>query len=350
MKVFAKLSVVALAAAAFAPLSFADGRTPGSVLIYPIHRSGDSPSDGDSSIYFTVVSVTNTNLVPVFGGIPSTNVQYEYVNTVYNPDFPLKPLHCFVVDRVEALTPADTLSVLTSCHNAADGQEGYLVITAQDPSLFKTAWSFNHLVGSEMVVTSLGGVYGLNAIPFASPQPEAAATDLDGDGELDFDGAEYEGVPDVLYIDAFKAIEGSSLSLINLTGGTQFQANVRFDIWNDNEFPLSAVVGFKCWFEEELTTVSTVFDGDYLYQNTPHDDSELDIFGCDGVGDVETGWAMITGINASSSVESIPDPALLGAITAGGEEFFDGGRLLWESVDKQFNGDFLKFGTDDPEH
>jgi len=38
------------------------------------------------------------------------------------------------------------------------------------------------------------------------------------------------------------------------------------------------------------------------------------------------------------------------AIGAGPDLLFDGGRLLWESAGKRFNGDFLKFGSNDPEY
>ncbi len=352
MNAIAKFTAAALAAAALAPTSAANGRHPGSVLVYPVQYSGMDLSvpTGASQYFWTIVCVTNSNLTPAtpfsFGG--STNVQFDYVNTLRDYLKPLKPLHCYVNDVVEFLSPADTLCVLTNCHNASN-EGGYLVVHAQDPARFKTAWSWDYLMGSEMVVTSSGGMYSVNAIPFASPLADAALTDLDGDGQLDFDGAEYQGIPDVLYIDSFLAVSNSALTLINLTGGVDFTATVKFDIWNDNEFPLSTIQAFRCWFNEPLVTVSQVFSNYYLRVNTPNDLSELDI-NCDNIGDFETGWAKINGISASSTSETIANPALLGAITSGPEFIFDGGRLLWESEAKQLNGDFLKFGVDDVEH
>jgi hypothetical protein len=351
MNVIAKFSAVALAAAALAPTSAANGRHPGSVLVYPVQYSGldNSVPTGASNYFWTIACVTNSNLTPAtpfsFGG--STNVQFDYVNTLPDPSKPLKPLHCYVNDVVEFLTPADTFCVLTNCHNASS-EAGYLVVHAQDPSKFKTAWSWDYLMGSEMVVTASGGMYAINAISFASPLADGAETDLDGDGQLDFDGAEYQGIADILYIDSFLAVANSSLTLINMTGGVDFTATVKFDIWNDNEFPLSATVAFRCWFNQPLSVVSQVFSEYYLRNNTPNDPSELDI-NCDNIGDFETGWAKIRGLVASSTSETIPDPALLGAITSGPEFLFDGGRLLWESEAKQLNGDFIKFGVDDPE-
>ena len=349
MKVIAKFSAIALAAAALAPTSAANGRHPGSALVYPVQYSGfDAATSGQ--FFWTIACVTNGNLVPITqvsnGG--STNVQFDYVNTVQDPLKPLKPQHCYINDRVEFLSPADTYCVLTNCHNSGD-EQGYLVVHAQDPNKFKTAWSWDYLMGSEMVVTGSGGMYSINAIPFSSPLPEGAETDLDGDHQLDFDGAEYQGIADNLYIDSFLAVSNSSLTLINMTGGVDFTATVKFDIWNDNEFPLSATVSFKCWFNQPLEVVSSVFSESYLRDNTPHDPSELDI-NCDGVGEFETGWAKIKGLVASSTAQTISDPAILGAITSGPEFVFDGGRLLWESENKQLNGDFLKFGVIDPEN
>jgi hypothetical protein len=98
--------------------------------------------------------------------------------------------------------------------------------------------------------------------------------------------------------------------------------------------------------EDFLANVSLVFTQGFLAANTAHDPSELDI-DCDGVGDYETGWARIRGLTNSSSVESYPNPAILGAHSKNG--LAAGGRRMWESVQKQTNGDFFKTGTDDPE-
>ncbi len=303
----------------------ADGREPGSVLIYPIQATNQNS--------FVVLSVTNTNTNPVAG---ATNVLFEYVNITANGT-PNEPCGCLVIDRVEALTPADTLSVLADCHNIL-GQEGYAVVTAQDPSLFKTAWSHNFLVGSELVVRPNGGVYSINAIPFASPVAQGLPTDLNGNTVVDFNDIEYEGVPDTIYIDSFIAAANSTLTLVSLTPGPVVSTQVRFDIFNDNEFPLSLVRSFPCWFQEPLIEVGLVFSEAFLANNTPNDPNELDI-NCDNLDDLETGWAIIRGISATLQSGEVVDPALVGAITAGPVGSINGGHLLWESELKQ-NGVF----------
>ena len=321
-----RLFLGAVLAAALAAPSFADGRTAGSVLIFPVHRSGSS--------YTTIVSVTNTNVMPAtpfsFGG--STLAHYEYANVISGSDG-FSPFGCVQFDRVEFLTPADTLSVATSCHNATAGnQEGYLVVSAQDPSQFDVAWNHNSLIGSELVINGSNGMYSVNAISLKAMMRKSSATDHNGNGQLDFDGNEYEGVPEMLFIDSFIGVAGSHLALINLTGDAQARNTVQLTVWNDNEFPLSATRPFNCWFDQPLEVVSPLFSTTFL-QGTMNDPSELDV-DCNGSDDYETGWARVD----SLGVDGGPDGALIGAITAGPTSDFDGGHLLWESDDQQFNG------------
>ncbi len=358
---------------ALAPGAMADGRKPGSVLVYPIHRSGSGDpglegGEGFAATFFTAICVTNTNLIPSIFQNPggTTGVHFEYVNVTPDPD-PLKtlvPLFCQVQNQHELLTPADTKCVLTSCHNPApfnSFREGYVVVSAEDPTFpIGTKWAFDYLIGSEVFVSSIGGMYILNAVPFKAGNggggeggslAEGDHTDLDNDGQLDFDGIEYEPMPAELYLDSFIAISGSSLTLSNFTGGFDFIANISIDIWNDSEQAMSQTLGFKCWFEERLTDLSLFFTQPFLLSNMPNDPTELDIT-CDSVADLETGWARIVAFNASSSVETIPGAAMLGALTAGPggpKTAINGGHLLWESDARNFTGDFFKFGTDDPE-
>jgi PKD repeat protein len=346
------MALLCLATLGATPNSALDGRKPGSVLIYPIQRAGGSN--------FTVLSVTNTALetqsAQTLGG--GTSTHWQFLNVVPGPT-KLMPYTCGIVDRGDYLTPADTTAFLASCWNPGI-HEGFAAVSAQDPNYFKADWSHNFLAGSEAVINMAGGMYVLNAIPFSSPQTRGSHTDNDdpfagvgdgvgdNDGQIDFDGIEYEGVPDDLYGE-FIAVPGSSLTLLNLSGGAYFKASVAFDIWNDNEIPLSLQLQFRCWFDEELANLSPVFTSQYLMNNTLDDPTDLDLT-CDGVNDIETGWFRIRGLNYSSAVDTCLNPALLGAISAGpGYPGIDGGRLLWESKEKQFNGDFYKFSTDDPE-
>jgi len=213
-----------------------------------------------------------------------------------------------VVDRVEHLTPGDTLSVLSSCHNAANAR-GWAQVVAQDPSLFKTNWKFPYLIGHELLVNAQGGTYSVNAIPGQALRSKE------------------------LYME-FLAVAGSSLTIGHYQDPTAPQSFVptqvvlAFDIFNDNEFQLSSTKIFRCWFDEPLSNVSPVFREEFLRNNTPHDPQELDI-NCDGVGDLETGWAIVRSVLGNTQTEVLESPPIFGVITSGPTALIDGGRHLW---------------------
>lgn len=341
---------LALALAASLPAA-ADGRTPGSVLVYPVHRSGPGA--------LTLVAVTNTSTLPItptsFGG--STYAHFDYVNVVPSQVDAFKPATCFVTNATEFLTPADTLVMNTACHTGMGPTEGYLVITAQDPSQFDVNWSFNYLIGSELVLAPGGALYGINAIPFDAI-PNERRPSAGQDGKVDFDGKEYEAIPDYLFADSFTAqgyspelgAIGTELCLINLTGGLNDVNTVQFSIWNDNEYPLSSTLEFSCWFCQPLNAISPLFNASYLYSQTPHDPAEAMYF-C-GNGDeegksngsmYETGWFRVDSLTVKTAwgFPVAGDGAMLGALTSNSTPDIDQGRLLWESNAKQTNGKFF---------
>lgn len=328
------LAVTMLCAVGFADVARAGGREPGSLLLFPVQHSGGG--------LFTVVSVTNAETTPAtsqqIGG--STRVHFYYTNVTPNPVDPFRPLACSVFDRVESLTPADTMSVLTECHNlnGATGHHGYLVVVAEDPTQFATPWSHNHLLGSALVLSATGFAYRLEALTFRSPAPAGAATDVDGDLQLDFDGIEYELLPDRLYLDSFLAEQEPQLALVSLTGTSNDLHTVLFSVWNDYEVPLSATLTFQCWFEAPLTRISPLFAASFLY-GMPNDTSDLDT-DCDGVHDLETGWVLLQslGVRTAGGVLVAADGALMGAMTAGTTSICDPRRHLGESATKQANG------------
>jgi hypothetical protein len=327
MRLVSIASLAAALVAGLAPAATADGRQPGSLLIYPFQQSALL-----NNAVFTVVNVTNTNRA----GSATTDVHYQYVNVVDGTS----PLfaNCSIADRVETLTPADTLSVLTSCHNSVANAQGYLVVSAMDPDQTDTYWSFNHLIGSEQVVTAGGGMYSLNALPFRSPRAFKTNTDVDLDLARDFDGVEYEAIADELYIDSYIGALPTQLVLISFLGG-EYLNEIEFVIFNDDEIQLSGDFAFACWSRTPMSAMSGFFSQQGLI-TTVNDPRELDL-DCNGVGDLETGWAIVRPSQAISITSpTIDDPAILGALTVDGVQQFNNGRLLWESVAKQTNGRF----------
>jgi hypothetical protein len=290
---------------------------------------------------FSIVCLTNVNTQPQtpvsFGG--STSVHFEYVNVTANPADPLMPLGCTIFDRHEFLTPADTLCVQTRCHNPTQpgASDGYLVVTAENPSLFNTPWSFNFLVGSEILVGKSGIVYGTNAIPFKSVRPFGQPTDVNGNGKLDFDNNEYTAAPDRLIVDCFipDVQSFSGISLVSLTGNDQAVHDVLLSIWNDNEFPLSATFSFKCWIDQSYWWINPLFEVPFFWA-IPNDPDEIDL-DCDGIGDFESGWLIIDSLRVKNGAGQTiaSDGALIGAHVP-----VFGGNLLWESIQTQTNGSF----------
>ncbi|MEM7199084.1 MAG: hypothetical protein AAF628_02395 [Planctomycetota bacterium] len=283
-----------------------------SVLVFPIHRS--TPGQ------LTLVSVTNSSATT------PTLAFFHYINVVPGTS-PLLPAECQIVCRTEYLTPGDTVTVPTSCHNPG-GQEGYLLVSAKDP-VSGVNWSHNALIGSELLFDiGAGTLATLLPLPFRALPPTGANTDLDFDGKIDFDGAEYEALPDTLLLDSFLAIADARLVLLNLAGDRDARVTADFRVWNDNEFPLSLQVHFRCWFQADLSSLSTLFTEAFL-RGTPNDDEELDV-DCDGVGDLETGWLSVVGLSATVGARTTTNPPLLGAIVPGGTRL-EAGRLLWGS-------------------
>ncbi len=320
---------IALCAIVTSGALHADGRNPGSLLVFPAVRA--------NAAGFSIVSVTNTHVQPQtpfsFGG--STNLHFEYYNVDVDPTDLMHPRSCFVFDRVEFLTPADTTSVLTACHNPIPGQ-GYLVVSAEDPSLFRTPWKHDHLVGSVLHITTTGATYFMPALSFeaGAALADGAATDLDVDSVLDFDGLEYELPPDTLLIDQFIAEAGTQLSLLNLSTDMHEVNQLYFAVWNDNEYPLSTTTEFSCWFDVPLSWVSPLFSPQFM-RSLPNAPAELDI-NCDGAGDMETGWVRISSTGTrSGSTRTSDDGAFLGCLLSGPFSGLSYGKPLWESKERQ---------------
>jgi len=328
-----------LLAALAAPAGAQEPR-PASVLVFPVIRDGAG--------FNTLVAVTNSNLTPTspfsLGG--TTNVKYSYVESIASPPIG-NPAGCRVFERTELLTPADTRVITVACDNLPLGvSEGYLVVEAQDPTELDAPWSHNYLIGSEVVVSGFGALYAQVPIGFFALQQDGALTDLDQDGQLDFDGIEYSGAPDRLLMDTFVGGIGQRLVLIGLTGGAAFDTRVGLDVWNDNEFPLSAVYEFRCWTDTPIASISPLFDPVFLANNTTQDPSETDL-DCDDQGDLEGGWLRLRGLVASSVSQSAPNPSIVGVV-AGGQLGLERGRPLWRTGER-FNGKFLTTTAIDPE-
>jgi hypothetical protein len=222
---------------------------------------------------------------------------------------------CTEFDRYHTLTPNDTLTLLTSAHNPEQAR-GFVVVYAVDAA--GEAISFNHLIGSQMAVDGIEQTeHSVNPLDFRAIGDDGAATDVDGDGVRDLDGAEYELAPDELLVPRFigqghqvEEVNGGGsyrgrLVLIDLNSGGKFQTTVDFLTYNDNEEVFSGEYTFNCWDNPRLLEISGAFSENFLKNSTSHDENE-------SIGGREAGWFRFQGALANSSAATIADPAIYG--------------------------------------
>lgn len=290
----------------------AGGRSPGSLLVYPVYDS--NPGSG------TLISLTNTKEDPSFN--PNTNlngvvdVHFVYIDGVNWSEF----------NRFERLTPNDTFTIVASSHNP-NSEMGFLYCIALSP-VTREPIAFNWLIGDEIVADGSGNwLYGFDAIAYKSLAPEGQPTDVNLDGLLSLDGTEYEAVPDTLAISSFLAVgtTEADLVLISLLGDSDYQTRIDFEIFNDNEVEFSATYSFRCWTTVAIDAIDQVFTHSFLITTNVDPRSN-------GVPQT-TGWVRIDGDRAVDVVGSSPrieDPPFLAAFrqSLGG---ISTGHLLHES-------------------
>ncbi len=323
----------ALAAVALAGASFANGHNPGSLLLFP---EFDNRFGND-----TLITVTNTNGDTVNGFI---EVEFIYIGKF---DAGGQALNCLEFNRTHVLTPNDTLTLVTRAHNPQQ-EQGYLYVFAKDRVTHQPK-VFNHLIGNSITMRGIDMIdFSVNPVTFKGIG-NGVITDVDGDGNRDLNGIEYEAVPEEILIPRFigyDRVQGfrSELILLALSGGTAFQTITNFWIYNDNEEAFSAQYSFHCWTRKPLQQINGVFSQAFL---STTNDAPNEVI---GYPNIETGWMRVYGQTAFSSAEQISDPAVYAVlieIVAG----HGAADLPFESVDQQTNASLLPvspFGDGNP--
>lgn len=257
----------------------------------------------------TILTLTNVD----YGQLGDVAVEFVYIDGDSCQEF----------NRVEHLTPNDTISLITKAHNP-QYERGYVYAFAKDSSTGDPVVD-NSLIGSVLVISGLESSgfpieYGINALAFQGIG-ENGFTDLDDDGLRDLDGLEYGQAPDSILIPRFfgqmmgSGFEfgdtngptpyfNSSLILVSLSGGARFDTTLDFLVYNDNEEVFSTEHNFYCWDKVSLMEISSLFGTDFLANATSHDEGEVL-----GATHIETGWMRIDGAEASSTSTTIIDPA-----------------------------------------
>lgn len=264
-------------------------RRPGSLLLYPEfdNREGD----------LTLFTITNTDCSG-----EDVDVEFMFIDAD----------DCSEFNTTITLTPCDTFTAITNVVNP-NMTQGYFYAFAKDDE--GNAITHNGLIGNAMVISGVEQFdYSVNPVSFLGMTADRAPTDLDDDGVRDLDGLEYDKAPDTITIPRFLgqgvdsmgegAPVDSHLILIGLSGGQDFETTICFDVYNDNEEGFSGEYTFYCWEKPTLLEVRGTFANSFLL-TTDHDPNEI----LGAANRRESGWICIDGCFATSTQETIADPA-----------------------------------------
>jgi hypothetical protein len=280
--------LTALAGLGMASQAMADGRNPGSLLLYP-------EFDNRAGIV-TVVTITNTDAVG-----EDVDVEFVYIGRYDQQG----DIDCEEFNRTVTLTANDTLTLITNSHNPQH-EQGYLYVFARDG--VNSPIAHNWLIGQVMTVDGLDAFeYSVNAVAYEGINPG-----LDNNGLRKLDGSQYEMSPAEILVPRFLGqgmAYNSELILIGLTGGAQFDTTVDFLVYNDNEEEFSAEHTFYCWDRVHLMDISMVFENQFLANFTNNAANEIL-----GAPHIEAGWFRMVGAQASSTSTTLPDPAVYGVL------------------------------------
>lgn len=191
---------------------------PGSVLFYNRYSSNPSnPQMGDTQINITNVSQNQGATVHLFLVDGSS---------------------CTIADSFVSLTPNQTASFLVSDFDP--GIQGYIVAVATGGG-GSGPTQFNFLTGTEFIRETDGRTAYLQAVAFAKRSAGDVIPDQFGTANLNFNGVDYEQLPQSLAVSTFNSQTTDSNTLViyspssNLIIGAVSTVNVFTLLYNDAE-------------------------------------------------------------------------------------------------------------------
>ncbi|MBK7875160.1 MAG: hypothetical protein IPJ77_05335 [Planctomycetes bacterium] len=293
MNIFTRAALSILGLAALATGVHANGRNPGSMLVFPEFTQGNGTD--------TILTITNTNQTT------GVRVHLWYISGD-------TATLCQESNRVVNLGIRDTFTTLVSAQITVLGPtKGFVYAYAENAQ--GAPISFNHLAGDLLIVNgSLANQYSVEVLPFRSPKAEGETTRSDQDTILDMNDTEYEKAPAKVIVPRFMGQSAtapfqSDLVLISLSGGRNFTTIVDFLAFNDNEEVFSAQHLFSCWKKTTLLNVNGIFSKTFLQNFT--NDSPTEIRGSESN---EAGFFTIDGNVAYSTTVDILDPVVIAVL------------------------------------
>ncbi len=293
MNIFTRAALSILGLAALTTGALANGRNPGSLLVYPEFTQGNGTD--------TILTVTNTN------STTGVRVHLWYIS---GDD----ATRCQETNRIVNLLPRDTFTALVSAHITALGpQKGFVYVYAESSS--GQPISFNYLVGDLLIVNgALANQYSVEVLPFRSPKADGETTRSDQDSILDLNDVEYEKAPAKVLVPRFMGQSAnapfqSDLVLLSLSGGRNFTTIVDFLAFNDNEEVFSAQHQFSCWKKTALLNINGIFSKTFLQNYTNDNPNEVL-----GAPTEEAGFFTVDGNVAYSTTADILDPVVIAVL------------------------------------
>jgi hypothetical protein len=244
---------------------------PGSLLIFPLVQ-GDARRD-------TFLTVTNTN-----EDCTSCGNRFRFGDVVIQINW-IDPSNCSETNASFALSPGDTLTLSVAQQNLGF-PEGWAWLDARDPES-NAAIQFDYLVGSALLFDGRSAqTWEYNPYPFQAFPGRShdlgnakgcwpgiagfdncgrALTDVDGEGDADFDGCEYAFWPDEIFLDTFfEESNGFDNELALITPdpfGSTDSHRIDFGFWNNNEVRFSRSDSIFCFFHGRLSDISRIVLG-----------------------------------------------------------------------------------------
>lgn len=329
------LAILVVAFLAVGMLSYdasADGRNPGSCLLYPYYNTGVGN--------LAVMTITNT-------GDQDVVVRLVWVDSTF----------CSPEDQWIELTPGDTFSFVDGAMNPQPNELGFMYAYAVDALGSINEIDYDYLIGQEIVFATWNPPtliqWAVNAVAFN-------ALAVVPDGDLHLDGTEYDAAPKCIYFPRFFGQSTpnvvtpflSYVIFINLTGGQWFLQQANVLVYNDNEQAFSSTVNFPCWLLTPLVNVSFATTQQFLL-STNHDIHEI----WDGIPGVpppapqkqKAGWIEFVGQWAWNPTTSfyIENPSLYAVLieTLGGFFGLSGADLPWQTEDSAVYNNAMLYST-----
>jgi len=258
-------------ALAFAPVVHAQPlpkvAEPASLLVFPLFDSRPASA--------TIINVTNTNTDRTICDDDNLRAGDVRAYFIYNGATQEEldgggRVRWREFDRIEDLTPGDTLTVLASQHNP-EGEIGFLTIQAASPDTFD-AIEFDYLIGSAYVANSNLDILWCY-LPYSFEAEGQGGVDACGHTLLNQTfpivfGDEYAFLPETHYVDSFfeerASVFDNKVTFLS-TAGADYITEVDVLVWNNKEDRFSRNLKFVCWTSlplSAITAAATNLNGD----------------------------------------------------------------------------------------